>query len=163
MDQITSDRVYTGTVTFTKPAALAAGTVTAANIAAAAGIETSKAIHRHRAGVNQVGTAVSATIPLFSIASSVGATIVSVRVWSVAANVGNSTVTVDIKKNGTSILSAVVTLNSGVAAYTPTLGTISTAAGVQNDCYTAVVVATVGTGTLATGLCIGVTYDEAPA
>ena len=138
-----------------------AGCVLDAHVGAGANVDALKLrrIRNYEAG--RVGTAASETIPL-GRAKGVG-TVLSVFVGSVAINAGNATVTVDIKKNGTTILSAVVTLDSGNTAYVFEEGTLSgTPTLAIGDFLTAVVVATIGTGTLATGLCISVSTHEDP-
>lgn len=67
------------------------------------------------------------------------------------ANIGDSTVTVDLLKNGSSILSAVPTIDSGDAAFALVLGTISSAAYVAGDVFEVSITVSAGTGTLGKG------------
>lgn len=80
------------------------------------------------------------------------ATMVSFRAGSVVANIGAATITVDLKKNGVSVLSAPISLNSGHTARQMVAGTISTPAGVASDVYEVTIVATAGGGTIGKGV-----------
>tara|TARA_R110000868_G_scaffold42858_2_gene144561 strand:- start:235 stop:729 length:495 start_codon:yes stop_codon:yes gene_type:complete len=88
-------------------------------------------------------------------------TVNSVKAGSIVAATGNSTVTLDIKKNGTTILSAVITLDSGNTARITEAGTISGAGTfVAGDWFEVVITATVGTGTLPTGVFCQLEVDQ---
>jgi hypothetical protein len=78
--------------------------------------------------------------------------VVSVKAGSIAIAVGAATVTVDVKKNNVSILTAVITLDTGNTARVAEAGTILTASAVAGDTYELVIVATAGGGTLAHGV-----------
>lgn len=95
--------------------------------------------------------ATTETRPLF-VAKRAG-TVNSVIAGSIAAAIGNSTVTLDVKKNGTTILSAVITLDSSNTARITEAGTISgVGTFVAGDWFEVVIVATVGSGTLPFGV-----------
>ncbi len=87
-------------------------------------------------------------------------TIVGVRAFSAAAATGGDSVTVDVRKaaNGstsyTTILSSVITLNSGVAANTDTAGTLNVFTYAAGDKFEVIVTAS---GTSVKGL--GVVLD----
>lgn len=131
-----------------------------ADVSTTAGIEASKLEHQHPISKDQIGTAEDATIPLHIVLGAT-CTVVEVAVSNVVACTGNATVTIDIQKNGTTILSSVITLDSTLpAANGNKRGTISVAGGVVDDNYTIVVNATIGSGALATGLNITVVFDE---
>lgn len=136
------------------------GTVTDATVAAGANVGADKLQHRFRAMFNQVHGSVAITErrPFFW-ALSVG-TIRRVKVGSVIANIGAATITVDIKKNGATILTGIVTLNNANVAYIAVDGTIANAALVAGDVLECVVVATAGGGTLGQGLFVAVDIDE---
>ena len=90
-----------------------------------------------------------------------GGTVNSVKAGSIAAAIGDSTVTLDIKKNGTTILSAVITLDSANTARITEAGTISgDGTFVAGDWYEAVITATAGTGTLPFGLFVQLEVDQ---
>ena len=133
-----------------------AGAILDAHINAAAGIQTSKMVHKYRKHYNQNGGAVSATIPIHVLQSATGGTIASFKVGSVAATTGSSTVTVDLKKNGSSILTAAIQLDSVTNKTARTLyaGSLNSTTGIQGDWYDIVVTATQGTGSLPSGLCL---------
>jgi hypothetical protein len=83
-------------------------------------------------------------------------------VGSIAKAIGDSTVTVDVKKNGTSVLSSVVTLNSSNTARIAVAATID---GTQDDLVAGdwlevVITISAGTGTLPTGVFVQVEVDQ---
>jgi hypothetical protein len=77
-----------------------------------------------------------------------------------AAWAGGGQATVDVKKNGTSILSGVVTLNGSSVALAVTTATIATTTYVAGDVFEVVVAYTAGTGTPAQGLFARVVFRE---
>lgn len=114
---------------------------------------------QHNKTYQQNGTAASETVVMHEVC---GATAVlkSVRAGSVAVAVGAATVTVDVKKNGTTVLSAVITLDTGNTVYIGEAGTITVSSAAVGDVYTAVIVATAGGGTLPTGLWVSLVVNE---
>lgn len=90
-------------------------------------------------------------------------TVIGVAVGSVVAATGNSTVTVDVRKNGTTILSATIVLDNANTAYVVETGTISTAAYSAGDTFTVVQTVSAGTGTLPQGVFVRLVLQEAPA
>ncbi len=135
------------------------GTVTNAMIATAAGVSASKLQHQYELTYGQSGTAASVTIP-FHVVRGATATLESISAGSVVAAIGGASVTVDIKKNGTSCLTGVITLDSGNTAYIPEAGSVSVSAAVADAVYTLVIAATAGGGTLPTGLFVTVKIRE---
>ncbi len=116
--------------------------------------------HRHTGRLSQVhGSAATAERRVVHVARGDG-TVEAVRAGVVVACVGDSTITVDVKKNGTSILSATIGLDSGDAAYAKVDGTVSTAAYVAGDVFEVVVTVAAGTGTLGQGLFVDVVFTE---
>lgn len=88
-------------------------------------------------------------------------TVIDVKAGLVVPNVGAATVAVDILKNGTSILSAPISI--GVAlAYAVSTGTVSVSALAANDVLEVSVTATAGGGTLGQGLFVEVASREQP-
>ena len=87
-------------------------------------------------------------------------TINEVVAGSIAKAVGDSTVTIDIKKNGTTILNAVVTLDNANTARVVEVGSINSGAFVAGDWIEAVITATVGTGTLPYGVFCQLEVDQ---
>lgn len=105
------------------------------------------------------GTATSATVPIY-VCNGATATVMGIKAGSIAACIGGATVTVDLRKNGSTILSAVITLDSGNTARIMEAGTISNSSLVAADFLELVIVATTGGGTLATGLLVQVEIHE---
>lgn len=141
--------------TFSAPA----GSITNAMVATGAAIDATKLVHRHAPFYSISGTVATTTVVLHNVYGAT-ATVVAAFAGSVVAAIGDSTVTVDIKKNGTTILTAVITLDSGNSAYVKESGTVTVPAGVAGDVYTAVITATAGTGTLPTGFYCGMVVTE---
>jgi len=100
-----------------------------------------------------VGTASAAeTRVVGTIYGTSGATL-SVRAGCAVAPVGDATFTVDIKKNGTTILSAPISLDSTTTAYTVQVpGTVTVSALADGNVITAVTTSTPGTGTAPQGV-----------
>lgn len=82
---------------------------------------------------------------------------------SIAKAVGDSTVTIDVRKNGSTILAGVVTLNSSSTNRVVQLGSVTSAAFVAGDWFEVVITATIGTGTLPTGVFVQLEVDQAGA
>lgn len=141
---------------------LPSGVITAANIAAAAGVECSKLDHRSRQVYAQSGTAAAATAAIHYVIGTTG-TINSFQCGVIGACVGDSTITIDLKKEGSSILSAAVVLDSTNAARAPEAGTLSSASVVAGDLLEVVVTVSAGSGTLGTGLFCILDVDEEAA
>jgi len=116
--------------------------------------------HQHTITYGQSGTATAVTIPVHVVRGAT-ATIRSFCAGTVVACTGPATVTVDLKINGDSALSAVITLDNGSVAYTPESGTISTSSLNVDDVLTIVVTASAGgSGVVGTGLFATVVLDE---
>ncbi len=158
---IQGDLFINGTLTpkaFTPPAS----SITSASVTGP--IAASKLEMRRHETVTQVhGTAAATERRVIATVRGTTGTIVAFRAGCVVANVGAATVTVDLKKNGTTVLTSVITLDSANAAYAieDAAGFTSTAL-VANDVLEVVIVATAGGGTLGQGLFIHLTYDETP-
>jgi hypothetical protein len=143
----------------TTSAILPANCITNTNIPAAAGVEASKLQHQYEPCYSQSGNAAAATVVLH-IVKGATATVQAVRAVSVAAATGDSTATIDVKKNGTTIISAPIVLDSGNTAYVLEAGTLTVPAGVAGDVYTAVITISAGSGTLPTGLSVQLVIRE---
>jgi hypothetical protein len=144
-----------------------AGSVSASNIGSPAagqpGIASSKLNHREHHFYNQPNTTiVAATVPIFITYGTAG-TVVSFKAGSIAVCTGAATVTVDLYKNGSSILSAPIALNSSSVARVAQAATISTPATAVGDWFDIVVTATAGGGTIGTGLYVEAIIDENPS
>jgi hypothetical protein len=154
------DRVFTDNITFLKAPGFVAPCIGDAAVLPATNINADKLTNRFRATFNQVDGSVSATERRAIFWAFSTGTVRRVNVGSVVANAGAATVTVDIKKNGTTILSGVVTLNSSNTACIAVAGTITVPGLVAGDVLECVVVAAAGGGTLGQGLFVFVDIDE---
>lgn len=107
----------------------------------------------------------AATTETRTMAVVVGATgsILSFKAGSIAIAVGAATVTLDLKKNGTTVLSAPITLDTGNTARILESATISVPGLVVGDWLEVVITATAGGGTLPTGLFYQLAFYEKPA
>lgn len=149
-----------GAVIIDGSVALPASSVTNTSVTAAAGIDASKLEHRHRETYSQPNTTATSVTQVIYTAAAAG-TVNSFKAGSIVACIGAATVTVDLKKNGSTILSAVITLDSSNTAYVVEAGTINSAAYVAGDMFTIVTVATAGGGTIATGFTCIAEFEEA--
>jgi len=91
------------------------------------------------------------------------ATLTFLRAVLQQANVGGATVTVDLYKNGSSILSATMTITNATAAYTVvSTSAFTSTALVAGDVLEIVVTVATGGGTLGQGLQVDVEFNEDP-
>jgi hypothetical protein len=127
-----------------------------------AGIASSKVNMRKSKGLGQPNTTITSAQQAIFIASASG-TVRFIKALSIAACSGAATVTIDLYKNGSSILSSVITLNSSSIARTAQTTTIATTTFAAGDEFEVVVTATAGGGTLGTGLFVEVEFDENPS
>jgi hypothetical protein len=142
------------------------GSVTDAKVASGAAITTAKMLHRYRKVFSQPLSAATSETRTIYVATASG-TVLDINCGSATIAVGAATVTVDLKKStaggaAASILTSVVTLDSGNATYTPEAGSISSNSYVAGDVFTITTVATAGGGTLPTAVYAQVTFDEYP-
>lgn len=127
------------------------GSLDDAGVKTGANIDPAKLGHYHEPTHSQNGSAASETRAFFR-ARSAGA-VLEFLAGSIAIAVGDSTVTIDLKKNGASILSSVITLNNTRTARVAVAGTLTGGAVIAaGDLLEVVTVATAGTGTLPTGV-----------
>lgn len=165
MPNITEPWTFAGAVRFLLMPDFPDGGVTNAKVAAGAKIDQSKLQHQHRIPYTQPNTAAtSVTIPIWRIFGAT-ATLLELAVGSLTVAVGAATVTVDLQKSTSggafaSVLTSVVTLDTGNTARVAELAAIATAGGVAEDLYQLVITATAGGGTLPTGLFVFLTLKE---
>jgi hypothetical protein len=91
------------------------------------------------------------------------AAVVGFHAGVIGAAVGAATVTVDLKVNGTSILTSVITIDNTVAAYGSVAAALAAGAAslVAGNVLTIVITATAGGGTLPTGFfCEAVVWED---
>lgn len=136
------------------------GLIVNADIKAAAGIAASKCQRGPVIFVRQTGEAVTETIIALFCKGLTG-TVKNFTVSNLTANGGAATVTVDLRKNGVTMLSAVVTLDSTKAAFSANKGTLSVVALADGDYLTVVITAIPnGTDALASGVFAQIQWDE---
>ena len=123
-------------------------------------IEVTKLKHQYVKGWGQAhGTASTDERRVIHVARAAG-TVAAVEAGVVVAAAGDSTVTVDVRKNGTTILSAPISLDNGDAAFAEVAGVVSVADYVAGDVFEVVIDATVGTGTLPQGVYASVSFKN---
>lgn len=116
---------------------------------------------RHREVYSQAsGSSASDESRVIHVVHGTAGTLKSVMVGSVDKAVGDSTVDVDILKNGVSVLTAAVTLNSSNTDYVAVAGSINTAATTVGDVFEVEIDATAGTGTLPKGVFVSLEFLE---
>lgn len=150
---VVCDNLIAGTM------ALPNSCVSNANVSTSAAIAASKMQQQYQPTYGQSGTATSVTIPLHHVRGAT-ASLEAFSAGSIGIAVGAATVTADIRKNGVTCLSAVITLDTGNTTYIAEAGTISVASAVAGDIFTLVIVATAGGGTLPTGLFVSAKFRE---
>ena len=159
MARIEEDAYFGGTLQ-AKTLVPSDGCITNAAVVAAAGIAASKLQHRHRPFYSQTGNAAAATVAIHVVRGATGV-LNAFAAGSVAKAAGNAAVTVDLKKAGSSILTGVITLDSGNTNRVMEAGTLSNSAVAGGDFLEVVVTADAGTGTLPPGLHVALELDEA--
>lgn len=87
--------------------------------------------------------------------------VTSFQAGPIVAAIGGATVTADLVKNGTTVLSAPISIDNGDAAFAKVSGAISSAAYVAGDVFEVILDATVGGGTLPQGIWAQPTFREA--
>lgn len=112
-------------------------------------------------GQEASATAADEVKPVHIVVGATG-TILGFRAGAVTVNVGDSVVDVDLLKDGASVLSAAVQLDSGDTNYVNKPGIISSASVVVGDLLSVEIDATIGTGTLALGVFASVEIKEDP-
>lgn len=160
MGQITEDMTFTGNCRFINQPTFPDGGVTNAKVSASAAISASKLQHQHRVKFDQPNTsATSETRVIYRCYGATG-TIKEFAAGSIAIAAGAATVTLDLKKNGTSVLSGVITLDTGNTARVAELASLSGTSLAAGDVLEVVTVATAGGGTLPTGVFASLTVEE---
>jgi len=154
------DVVVTDVLRVNTSADFPASSITNTMIATSADIDASKLEQYKVVTYAQAGTAATETVILGVIRGATGLTL-AVECSNVTACAGASTVTVDVKKNGTTILSSVVTLDSSTGALGVETGTVTVTSLADGDVLTAVITANQsGTDALASGVAVQVDWNE---
>lgn len=140
-----------------------AGTILNAAVNTAADIAATKLEHRHKlVYAQESGTNAADESRVLYVCYGATATVIAFEAGNVVAATGNATCTVDLKKNGSSILSAAISLDSTNAARVVEAGTLSNTALVDGDVLEITIDGTIGTGTLAKGIFASLIVDEKP-
>lgn len=130
-------------------------------VAADAAIAADKLQHKHQITYAQPNTTATAETRVVHTVRGATGEVRSFRAGSIAPCVGAATITVDLRKNGSTILTAVITLDSANTARELKAGTLTAGAAlVADDVLEIVTTATAGGGTIGTGLFIELTIDE---
>jgi hypothetical protein len=139
------------------------GTVDDGAVAAGADILATKMRHQMNKHYAQESATLAAA-GSWSIHTCWGVTaeIIAFEAGSVVICIGNATITVDLKKNGVSVLSAPIGLDSSNTIRLPEAGTISTSGLADGDMLEVVVTVNAGTGTLGKGLFANCIVREKP-
>ena len=147
---------------------VASGSVSNASVVAAAGIDSSKVIHRYAINYSQAsGSAVVAAAHILHLARASG-TIVSVEALvEVKATGADRTIDVDVLlgSSGSSyatILTAPIEFDDGSTNRAVVSGTLATASYIDNDSIKISVTVAGAAGAQATGLCVVITLAENP-
>ncbi|MCC7314130.1 MAG: hypothetical protein IT419_04860 [Planctomycetes bacterium] len=156
------DTVVRGSFRITEGNVVTLPTGSVAGAAIAGGVAAEKVTQLYDRIYSQDDTAASQTI---GCRRARGAGVVDdLRVWfSEDVNAGAATVTVDLKKNGTTMLTAVIETDASdpTAINTDVEASFSgTPSYVSGDHFTIEIVATAGGGTLGKGLCVQPVFKE---
>lgn len=153
------DAVIDGALTITGALTAPAGSLTNAMIAAAAGIDASKLDAHQNVPAYVAGTPTSSIILAYRVPAA--GTLTEFNAGCITVPIGSATCAVDLKKNGTTVLTAPVSLDSSSVAYTSEAGALSSTAVVADDILTVVLtVTTPGSDTQATGVYAAIGIDE---
>lgn len=128
-------------------------------VKAGTNLDADKLEQRFFPGWSQPNSAASTETRTLFVARRSG-TVNEVIAGSIAKAVGDSTVTLDVKKNGTTILAAVITLDNANTARIVEQGSVTSSAFVAGDWFEVVIVATANTGTLPTGVFVQLECDQ---
>jgi len=135
--------------------------ITDGMVAAAADIAATKLEHQFTIQYAQASTAnAAAESRTIHLVHGTAGTVLEFRCGLVTPPDGNRTATFDLKKDGVSILTAAVVLDSTNVAYTPEAGTIGTAAVADTDVLEIVVTVGGDAGTHCLGVYASVVLRE---
>lgn len=161
---VTGDLHVTGRLT-AGSATLPASSVGNTAVDASSPIAASKTQLRLRQVYSQESATTAADESRTVHVAQAAGTVVGFSCGCIVANVGDSTVKFDLKKNGTTVLTGQVTVDSGDAAYAVLDGTLDGGQidYVADDVFEILIDATVGTGTLGKGAFAVAVFDEDPS
>jgi hypothetical protein len=161
MSRVAGDEFVAGTLS-ANAMKIPAGTITDAAVAAGASIVATKIQHQYDITYAQPNTTASTETRVVHKVYGATATVVEFDAGLIAACTTGATVTVDLKKNGTSILSSVITIDHTIAALATVAAAIASASLVTGDVLEEVITATAGGGTLGTGFFSNLVLREDP-
>lgn len=155
-----SDVTHVGRHRFEQAPTVPDGSFGDSQMSASSPLLATKVKHQYVKVAAQVhGSAAAAERRVVHVARSSGE-VTAFEAGIVVAAVGDSTVSVDLRKNGTTILSAPVSISSAQAAYAEVAGTISGGSYSAGDVFEVVITVTAGTGTLPQGLYADAVFRE---
>ena len=138
-----------------------AGAVTDDGVAAGADIQATKVRHEHRqVYAQESATSAADEARVIHAVRGAAAEAVAFVAGAVVKAIGDAIVEIDLLKNGASILTAPIELNSTQADYEVVAGVIDTAALVAEDVLEIVIDGTIGTGTLPKGVFAALSVHE---
>ena len=144
-----------------KTTALPAGTLTNAMVNASAGIKATKLQHQYEKSYsNESATEITAGEFVLHAVHGTTGEVLAFKGGSVVAAVGTDDWKLDIHKNGTTILTTAITLNSSITAFEIVSGVVGTTALVSGDVLEAIISETAGGGTAPKGLFVEVVLKE---
>lgn len=131
----------------------AAGCITDAAVQQNAGIQATKLQHQYEKGLAQASNvnAASQRQPIHVVYGA-NATIVEFEAGAIVPITGNDTVTVDLWKNGSSVLTAAITLNNTQSARQLVAASLASTTAVAGDVFEVNIVYTHNTGTAPQGV-----------
>ncbi len=136
------------------------GSIFNAAVAANAVIAASKCQQHFSQVYAGPGTVATETVIIHTVRGAT-ATVKGFSASQIDAPAGSSTATIDLRKNGVSVLTSVITLNAGAGDYGTLGATLDTTAAVADDVFTVVITAVQsGTDALATGVSAQLRIDE---
>lgn len=144
------------------------GSITNASVASGADIDADKIVHRQALSYYQAdGSSVTAAEVPIHVARGTTGTIVAIDVAIMTAASGDAEVDVDLKKGSSgssfsSVLTGVITVDSGTSVRDPEAGTLDTTSFTEGDILMLDINVDAGSGSLPQGMVVTVTIDETP-
>jgi hypothetical protein len=156
-----SDELHTGSQTFQRIPVVPDASFGDAQMSAANPVTAPKLKHQYTPTHGQPhGVAAVTERKVIHVARAAGDVVACEAGVVVAGSGGGMSVTVDLRKNGTTVLTAVITLNAASTAYANTDGAISVGPYVAGDVFEIVITATAGGGTLPQGVFVDAVFRE---
>lgn len=160
------DLYVTGTLTPVR-LTVPAGTIVDAAVGATAALADTKLVHRYNLSVQQTGTVVAQTQYLRICRAAGNIRSVEAAITEAIATGADRTVTIDVQKSTgaaafATVLSATIVFTNVSVLRTVSVGTIASAALVDNDILKVTVAVAGAAGAQATGLIVTVTIGEDP-